>query len=458
MEEAVETVSKLSSGMPIGDNQTIALLNEACGADVSFLPATLDDLATKLTSVQGNLNAFVNLASCHQVSPLVRRVTHGALCNESAYGLVWIWACSFTICVLNFVLLTTRAALFNSIKAKKPRPHKPKRVVEKEFQEYKDFMSPYYEDAHEWKMQSKMKKAVEIDFGSQILQNPTFETHATTKPSFDNCSEGADMNRSEDDGDDESSYGSSYESFDEDDSQASEESDDDSQSAMLSFMTETKSIAMHALDTVKKLKPLLGNFGKRDNDNDNDGDEDSVLEESLFLEEDSVPEESLFLEDSSVRRARSPSLDSDGGDGVWNMMITPPNRNMPLFSGFRVLSVLTPTAPQKAFSRLSRTKAADVDPSELDPLTTPPKTQPSITNNSGDDDDVRPRHLKLSPFFLPGESQPRTPQQSSLRIHSDEDSEDGMPIYYEDGVPKRPKKAYRRYGRTRASHGEDYKR
>ena len=416
VDRAVDQISRLSSGIPVGHVDAIALLNKECGADMSFLPLVIHDLKVKLESVQGNMNAFTNLASCQQISPLVRRVTHGSLCKESVYGLVWIWSCSFVICVLSFVLLTTRAALYNSVRAKKKRPHKPKRVVEKEFEEYKEFMSPYYEDALEWKMLPPgKKKPVEIDFGSQIMMNPTFETMASSKDEYDNYSEGAEINRS----DEESSYGSSYDSYESCDDSESSESDDDSQSAMTSFISETKSIAMQTFHTLRGMKPLLGNLLK-----------------SKREDEDSVEDDNLFLDESPNRTNASSRL-----DGVWNM-VTPPSSGMPLFPGARVLRALTPSAPKKEFSFLSRTDAGE---HELDPLTTPPSKDHSQSSNS-EVNDLHPRQLRLSPFISPGKASSFTPAGQQPRFDSDDSDDD---IYFD--APSRPRKPYRRYGRTRAS-------
>jgi hypothetical protein len=430
VDEAVLYVESLASSLPVDNNQTIYELNEECGADVSFLPGTLNDLKMQLNSLQGSMHSIVDIASCHQISPLVRRITHGAICSESFYGLVWIWACSLVICVLSFVLLTTRAALYNSIIAKKPREQKPKRVVEKEFNDYKDFMATYYEDSNEWKMQPPGKHKVEFDFGSQIGMNPTFETQATSKDECDNFSEGADINHPVED---EISYGSSYDSECSDDSEHTD-SDDDSQSAFTSFFVETKSIAMQTIHTMRTIRPLLATFGRSSPKN----------------EEGSMDDDSLFM-DTPDRQSRPSSKDEDGLRRK-HKMVTPPSRNLPLFGGSSVLSVLTPMAPQKAFAFLARTNAAEIDDGELDPLT---PTKPSSLSS----DMVPPRQLKLSPYLSPGATLPASPYKPRRRRFSSDEASDDMSVYLDDNPPKKPKnppperpqKVYRRYGRTQAS-------
>lgn len=457
-------------------NATLDILNQECGDDMSFLPTTLQQLEKELLLVQSNMNKLVNLASCHSISPLLRRLTHGAICKESAHGLTWIWGSSLFICICCFVMLTTRAALYNPVKKRKPREKKPKRVVEKEFEEYKEFMSEYYDDATEWKLVQKGTKEsiLEIDFGSQILPNPTFETATTTKVSSeeDDFSEEAEINRSLDQDDstvvelgplnaDEdnvslspSSSGSDYES----DSDLSEDGNSDDESALLSFIVETRSILSEtksilsetrsiasnvANRTIKKfrhLRPLLAKtkFGEEDNNDDHSNDDSG-----LFFDQHNSPAKSLKVPES--------------GDGIWNNFLTPPSHH-------GLFCIKTPTAPLKPFSFLSRTSEAAAH--EMVPLTRTPsrdEVRPDRNHNG-----VHPRRLTLSPLTdsrssekltLPpkrskqrtrlnlGVATPERSSQTTRRPRLDSNDSDDISLYVED-APKPPQKVYRRLPRT----------
>ena len=402
-------MTKVSRTIPVDNEQTIAALNEECGGDLSFLPGTLDDLEIQLFSVQGNIKALTDLTSCHKISPIVRRITHGALCHESVDGLVWIWSCSLLICVLSFIVLTTRAALFNSVKRKKQRPKMSKRAVEKEFEEYKEFMAPYYDDAHKWQIQ----KVVEIDFGSQIQMNPTFETKSSDDE-YDSSSEAAGINRPDDE---YVSYGSSYESSE--DSYA-DESDDGSQSAMTSFFAETKSIAMQTIHSIRSVRPLLSNIGK------------SFSRHA----DESIDDDSLYLSQSPGHASRRPERSKQ--HGLWRN-ITPTNKRVPFYARSKLLSALTPMAPRKGNSFLARTEAADDEESELHPINSPPKLKPSR---------VHPRKLKLSPFRSTKKSSRTTTTRPPRRHLSSVDASGEMTVHL-DYMAKRHRNPYQRYGRTR---------
>jgi len=359
-------------------------------------------LETGLLGVRRSLDSLVEILSCHSISPLVRRLTHGPVCNESPKGLTWIWGCSLFMGLCCFVMLSTRAALYNSIKKRKQREKKSKRVVEKEFEEYKEFMLPYFEDAAEWKLHTKAKKTgiLEIDFGQQIQTVPTLETEQTSSGS-DNLSEAAGIlsvhsNNSgspdalpdalPDDGETrgeldlsqrESSddmYDSDYES----DSDASEGSDGgDDESALLSFYTETKSILSEtrsilsetkskvsrvvglAVANLRSLRPLLGQ------------EEDELSQNDAFIEDEYS---SIHDVTDTVRKVDSNTYEPT----------TIPS----------TLAFAMPVAPIKPMSLLGRTTSNDDDEDEhanaIDSAPTKSKVDSSTLNVPGVDPQ---RHL-----------------------------------------------------------------
>lgn len=284
IDTAVTHTEQLSSVIPMGNNQTLDVLTEACGSNLDFLPSALDDLHIRLSNIRQYVGQLVETGSCNQISPLLRRVSYGGLCTDFPYGWTALWSCSLSLSILSFIMLTTRAALYNSVKPKKQRDKKPRRVVEKEFAEYKDHMRTYYDDADDWKLHeavpepkfTKTKVRLEFDTAdlmlglegdddnNQVKRPPTFETKASSDtPETDLDSPmGSDREsvnhipktaHSRDETIDDDSYGSSYESEVSDD----DKSVDGEQSAFVSFIADTKSIAMQTIMSIQNVRPLL---------------------------------------------------------------------------------------------------------------------------------------------------------------------------------------------------------
>ncbi len=247
---------------------SMSVLDKACQRDMSFLSTSVHDLKRQVGQIRTNIHRLSNTFSCGQVSPLLRRISHGAVCVESPQGLAVLWGTSFGISILCFVLLTVRAALYNSVKYKKRRPTKPRRVVEKEFDEYKQFMGKYYgeEIIKRWKIDGVPPPAtkLELEFSEDLEMKGTFDTAKSSRESGDNSSEDAG---SENAGIfvrrmdcDLLSYGSSYDSecSDDDDSDDSESKNgDDFSSAIGSFLSDSKSIAMQTIHSLRNVKSLL---------------------------------------------------------------------------------------------------------------------------------------------------------------------------------------------------------
>jgi hypothetical protein len=411
--------------------ENVDLLSADCEMDMSFLSEALVSIETDVLKVQRFMHSLVDMLDCHSISPLIRRLTHGAVCRESAAGLTWIWGCSLTISICCFVMLTTRAALYNSIKKRKKREKKPARVVEKEFEEYKAFMLTYYEDAPEWKLQGEKKRTgiLEIDFGRHIQSVPTLETERLSASS-DNHSDGAGIlsvhstpssdedytvneiqpqNEEEIDrlnlsqrGDDKENGGDSYDSDYDSDSDKSEGSDggDDDESALLSFYTETKSILSEtksilsearskvseavgrAMENLRFVKPLLGK-----------GHDDS---------ESSEGEE--HIEDTRFSMQSAPVETQESG--------TAENEYVTLPTSLSVIGLKPPPAPVKPFSFWGRTIARQPGVNELKPLTHVTSNGSRATHLHGDNLEVRPRRLSLS-LPIDAVSLAPTPSESS---------------------------------------------
>lgn len=255
---------------------TLSVLEKACERDMSFLSPSVHDLKRQVDQIRTNIHRLSNTFSCGQVSPLLRRISHGAVCVESPQGLAVLWGTSFGISILCFILLTVRAALYNSVKYKKRRPTKPRRIVEKEFDEYKEFMGKYYgEDAtKKWKIDGIPVRPtkLELAFDEDLELKGTFDTAKSSKESSDDS---LDDDGSEKAGIfvrkmdcDLSSYGSSYDSEcsdDENSSDSESKNGDDLSSAIGSFLSETKSMAMQTIHSLRNVKSLLSTLTRNKN-------------------------------------------------------------------------------------------------------------------------------------------------------------------------------------------------
>lgn len=372
MDAAVAHVNQLSTILP-QDNHTISTLNDACGRDMAFLFPALHDLNQQLSILHTHMENLADAASCHQISPLFRRLSHGAMCLETPHSLTVLWSCSLVLCILCMVMLTTRAALYNAVRRKKPRDKKPRRVVEKEFSEYQEFMGKYYHDTDAWKLDDPLpqydkpiiinnhnnkSKATQIclEFDDALQSKPTFETTPSSTPT--SSGENDDLDGDEDGiakrrgaaaaarleaaseiggihqsvdvsklwDDDSDSYGSEYDSeISDDESINNNESDedghsmDDEQSAVMSFLSETRSIARQTLHSLQKIKPLLlASINpmlapRHESNQQNDYDENEDDDDFLFRNEEigghgnvvkdvesSVCEDSMYLTTESM--------------------------------------------------------------------------------------------------------------------------------------------------------------
>jgi hypothetical protein len=363
METAAAYVNQLSDIIP-HDNSTVDTLNDACGQDIiSFLVPALDDLNRQLGILQKHIQQLVDTVSCHQISPLFRRISHGAMCIESPYALAVLWSCSLVLCILSFVMLTTRAALYNAVRHKKPRQKKPRRVVEKEFSEYQNFMKQYYDGTDRWRLDHPLPKSqhppeekpglikastICLEFDDRLDTRGTFETALSSSPStseedqYDDENGGnlnhdqQKQNRNRENkleaasdiggihhqsidgtnfGEDDSN-GSEYDSEisdenDDDDDGRSNDSDSiDEQSAVMSFLSETRSIAMQTLQSLQKIKPLLASINPMlapRHEQDFSQDDDEVFSSRDIrevmndkVEPSSVCDDSMYLETKSM--------------------------------------------------------------------------------------------------------------------------------------------------------------
>lgn len=172
------------------DTYTPEEINKNCASEIHGVVSSLPQLTAILREIQLQIRAAVELTGCHQISPVLRRILHGATCSETVDALTWLFCGMCVITILGFIMLTVRAGLYNAVVRAPRRKRKRERV--KEFDEYKEFMAEFYEDAEQWSIDlTEKKKSASTE---TIPQIPTFETDETSK------SDG--KNDNDDDGDD----------------------------------------------------------------------------------------------------------------------------------------------------------------------------------------------------------------------------------------------------------------
>jgi hypothetical protein len=127
---------------------SLSTIAELCGDEnkVVATNTTLHFLDQNILSLQGSLAAVMELSGCSSISPIFRRLLFGSLCTQSLDGLGCIYFTLLSISILGFVIVSTRAALFNPV----IRGRRSKRR-EKEFADYKQFMSRFY-DTSNWEL------------------------------------------------------------------------------------------------------------------------------------------------------------------------------------------------------------------------------------------------------------------------------------------------------------------
>ena len=172
------------------DTYTPEEINRNCASEIHDIVASLPQLTAILREIQLQIRAAVELTGCHQISPILRRILNGATCSETVGALTWLFCGMCVITILGFIMLTARAGLYNAVVRAPRRKRKRERV--KEFDEYKEFMAEFYEDAEQWNIDLPEKKKPAST--EAISQLPTFETDETSKSDANNDND--------DDGDD----------------------------------------------------------------------------------------------------------------------------------------------------------------------------------------------------------------------------------------------------------------
>ena len=155
-------------------------VSEACGSDITPLVDSVQLLVQSLDSIHVNIQAALQLSDCSVITPILRRIFRGTTCDESVIGLTWVFSSFLGITTFGLILLTVRAALFNPI-LRSPRRERPDRR-QREWLEYKQFMSRYYADALDWKYHPTPEKKSRPP---AIIGAESYDTELTAKPSTD---------------------------------------------------------------------------------------------------------------------------------------------------------------------------------------------------------------------------------------------------------------------------------
>lgn len=108
-----------------------------------YANGTLYSIVQDMSNIDGSMTAMLDLTECSRISPIFRQLLFGSTCTESVKGLASLYSMLILILLLGFVVLSTRAALYNPV----IRGRRNKRR-EKEFNDYKVYMSEFYDTAN----------------------------------------------------------------------------------------------------------------------------------------------------------------------------------------------------------------------------------------------------------------------------------------------------------------------
>ena len=159
-----------------------------CGADIAPLVSGMQRIVESLHVAQENIQFALEVSDCAAITPILDGLLHGAICDESVAGLTWMFGSAMAITILGLILVTLRAALYNAtIRGPKRTRDEERR---REFKEYKQYMSEFYDDAHRWRFQGSPAKT-NVECGI-IGIAPTFESETTSPSSRDDDSYDSD--------------------------------------------------------------------------------------------------------------------------------------------------------------------------------------------------------------------------------------------------------------------------
>lgn len=170
-----------------------------CEADFSQVNSTFSTLAPILVDVTTAVERLNDLVKCEDINPILDEFAYGPICHDTIDSATWMYYTWLVIVLLIMIMLSTRAALFNTLI---PVPKKKRR--EKEFRQYKRFMEQHGFDTSDWILDPpKAKKLGDI----KPIRTATFDTEDTdstlriTPEARDESSEASfdDEYRSEDD-------------------------------------------------------------------------------------------------------------------------------------------------------------------------------------------------------------------------------------------------------------------
>jgi hypothetical protein len=148
-------------------------LSKTCGKDITPIISEIKKLVDSFENVQASFDTIMILADCINISPIINGILEGPTCSTTIKGLTWTFGSTLAICILGLTMITLRAALYNATIRKKNRTREEE--IRREFKEYQEYMSQFYEDAYEWKFHPSPQKHNGI-----LGIAPSFETGITS--------------------------------------------------------------------------------------------------------------------------------------------------------------------------------------------------------------------------------------------------------------------------------------
>lgn len=173
MKSSIESANKF---LNIVARLGTANVTDQCGGSIEPIVDGVKLLVENLVIIQGNVVSALALSDCSSIAPILRRIFKGEPCDTTIVGLTWMFSCLFAISVFGMTLLSLRAAMYNAtIKAPKME-----RTDKWEWDEYKQYMTQFYNDAKDWRFHASPNKQGELH------HTTSFETAVTTRVSLDN--------------------------------------------------------------------------------------------------------------------------------------------------------------------------------------------------------------------------------------------------------------------------------
>ena len=84
----------------------LSALTSECGGDMTPFVGEIQILNENMYAIETNVDNAVTLTGCSKISSILRRIFHGAACDDAIDGLTWMFAALLSISVLGMIMIT----------------------------------------------------------------------------------------------------------------------------------------------------------------------------------------------------------------------------------------------------------------------------------------------------------------------------------------------------------------